>query len=88
MTKHPIDRPLTDTERNIMLRAAVEVVAKRAGISDDAAAATLDDIAGRDEVRLSVDEYDARVVVSGFSIAHMTREDLAFAALTIEGVDQ
>lgn len=77
----PIDRPLTDSERSIMLHCAVTSIARQSDCTAAVAADALDDLAAQGDVWLRADAHDARIVVCGHSIAHMDREDLAAAAL-------
>lgn len=73
-----IDRPLTDDERNYMLRLAISVVAYRMGCTDDIAAAALD----ATDCRLVGDADEATLTSNEHVIVRVSREWLTFHAMT------
>ena len=78
----PINRPLTDDERSLLLRLAVDVVAGQLGCHPEAAADALDGLA----VTLRGDARDVYLDANGRQIVHTTRDWLAWHA-THDGID-
>ena len=52
MTTPKINRPLTDDERGLILRLAIESVAHQTGATAEQAAAALDDLAAEGQVEI------------------------------------
>ena len=72
----PINRPLTDDERSLLLRLAVDVVAGQLGCHPEAAADALDGMT----VTLRGDATDVYLDADGNQIVHTARDWLAWHA--------
>jgi hypothetical protein len=86
-TRVPIDRRLTDPERDLLAYLSASTVAEQTGISLAAAGAVLNELAGRGLVHAFGDALDVYLTVDGNVIVHATREWLAFQALADESED-
>jgi hypothetical protein len=76
-----IDRRLTDPERELLCRLAIETVVEQTSLDWKTARATLGDCAERGEVVVHGDAVDVRLEVAGWPLVRCTREWLAFTAL-------
>lgn len=74
------DRPLTDPERNLMLRLAIRLVASQMGWPEQRAADALDECARDGDIRLLWTRTDARLIVCDNPLVHAQRDWLAFHA--------
>jgi len=89
----PINRPLTDAERDLLNLLAIRVIADQTGVTDQAAADALDDLIERDGLYLEGDAHDVYVKTGtpGDGPNHVlvpaTREWLAFHAEQPEAID-
>lgn len=84
----PVNRPLTDAERSLLLYLAVRTIADQMpGWTHERAATALDELAERGEVHLRGDAVDVHVRVRGRDLVHATREWLSFMATASEQGD-
>lgn len=92
----PVNRPLTDNERQLMLDLAVRVIADQSGIPHTAgqcqacsvSATVLDEFIEKGEVHLHGDVMDCYLDVGpNRGMVHATREWLAFHAEHPEAID-
>jgi hypothetical protein len=80
----PIDRRLTDPERELLAYLSASTVAEQTGITLAAAGAVLKELAGRGLVIVHGDALDVYLTVDGTVLVHATREWLAFQAMADE----
>ena len=81
----PINRPLTDDERQLLADLTVWCIAEQKGVTDDQARQALADLNDTSGLYMSGDTIDAYVrFSSGKVIVHVTREWLAYWAHTEE----
>ena len=78
-----ISRPLTDAERQLMCRLAVQVVAAQTGRDGGTVADELDEL----ELVLHGDSKDAYLEACGQVLVHVERDWLAFHAARFPGYD-
>jgi hypothetical protein len=71
-----INRPLTDTERDVLCQLAIESVARQMGRDPESVAGELDEM----DIRVHGDARDAYLTADGKTLVHITRQDLALAA--------
>lgn len=78
----PINRPLTDDERDLLAQLTIWVIADQTGVTDEAAAEALDDLNQKSGLSMQGDNIDAYVKTTEHRhvILHCTREWLAFHA--------
>jgi hypothetical protein len=76
-----IRRRLTDPERRVLSRLSIETVVGQTGASWEEAVAALEQFADEGKVEIVGDNIDTWLVVAGKPIVHISREDLALAAL-------
>lgn len=84
MTSLAIRRRLTDPERSLLCRLAIETVVDQTGATWEEAVAALEYFAGRGEAISRGDFVDAYLEIAGRVLVHITRQDLALAALELE----
>lgn len=82
----PIDRPLTDDERQLLADLTVWCIAEQKGVTDDQARDALAKLCDTGALSMTGDAVDAYVHFSksGKVIVHVTREWLAYWAHTDE----
>ena len=83
-TRVPINRRLTDPERDLLAYLSARTVADQTGISLAAAGAVLNELAGRGLVIVYGDAYDVYLTVDGTVLVHAARDWLAFQAMADE----
>lgn len=76
----PINRPLTNDERQLMHELAVQVVCSQTGCSPDAAVEALESFAKDGTLILRGDTENAYLEAGGNVLAHADRDWLAFHA--------
>ena len=76
----PIDRRLTDPERDLLAYLAVRTIVEQTGFEWKAVARALGDCAERGEVVIHGDAVDVRLELCGRVLVHCTREWLSFYA--------
>jgi hypothetical protein len=76
----PIDRPLTDPERQLLIDLAVQHVTQQGGYPLEKARATLRQAAADGDLLFAGDNVDVRVTIRGKVLVHCQRDWLAFHA--------
>ncbi|WP_418601581.1 hypothetical protein [Mycolicibacterium sp. SCSIO 43805] len=83
----PINRRLTDDERQLLADLTIWCIAEQTGVSDDEAARALDELHQKTPLQMEGDAVNVYVKTSnGHVIVHCTREWLAFHAHSGEQV--
>ena len=77
---------LTDRERSLLMRLAIENLVRQFGCDEPTAAAALDEFATRGESHIVGDRRDVYVVVCGAVHIHAARDWLRWAAHGPDGV--
>jgi hypothetical protein len=67
---------LTDEERGVLMRGAVDSVMERLGVDQDKAAELLDNTAAEGNVSISGNRLVVGVAINGVLLFHCSREDL------------
>src|SRR5215208_7193602 len=67
---------LTDEERGVLMRGAIDSVMERLGVDQDEAARLLDNTAGEGEVSITGDRLVVGVAINGVLLFHCSRADL------------
>ena len=91
----PVNRPLTDAERALLLTLATRVIADQSDIPHNdgtcracsVAATALESFVDEGEVHIRGDAYDCILAVGDNRIVHATREWLSFHADHPEAID-
>jgi hypothetical protein len=78
---------LTDPEWSLLLYLTIRTIAEQTGATEDSTADALDELAGRGEVLLRGDVFDAYVNVHGRDLVHCARDWLSFMAMAAEDGD-
>lgn len=80
MARPKINRRLTDDEKALLCRLAIASVVTQTGVTEQAAADSLDKFAAKGQVFFEGDAQDAYLVVNGHRLIHAERDWLAFHA--------
>lgn len=76
----PINRRLTDDERNLMMKLAIGSISKQTGLAPETVAIALDSLIDEGAIHLEGDQYEARVIAASICIVRAARDWLAFTA--------